>query len=312
MMQENSNEVNDFIESDLWESISEFLNTGIHLGEGDKGFHLTFGILIMVSLSLIATKYLMGWTRKLITRRMDRDDKMKFITIFKYVKYLIYMVVILLTMSSAGIDITLLITASAALFVGIGLALQELFQDIMGGILIVVDKTLRVGDIVEVDGRVGKILEIRLRTTLAHTRDDKVMVIPNHKFMNDTVFNYTQNHRLTRESIKVGVAYGSDVKLVSRLLLEALEGEEGILKHTEPFVMFDDFGDSALMFSVHFYIDDAFMELRLKSRIRYRIDALFRKNGVKIPFPQRDVHFYSHTPLTIDRDTEPDGSGQSN
>lgn len=300
MTQETSNEVTDFIENDLWGSISEFLNTGIHLGEGDKGIHLTFGLLILVSLALIATKFLMNWTRMLITRKMDGEDKFKFITIFKYIKYLIYMVVILLTMSSAGIDITLLITASAALFVGIGFAMQDLFQDIIGGILIVVDKSLRVGDIVELDGRIGKIQEIRLRTTLAQTRDDKVMVIPNHKFMLETMFNYTQNHRHTREAVRVGVAYGSDVKLVSRLLLEALEGEAGILKHVEPFVMFDDFGDSALLFSVHFYIDDSFLELRLKSRIRYRIDELFRENGVTIPFPQRDVHFFAHTPLKVD------------
>jgi small-conductance mechanosensitive channel len=98
----------------------------------------------------------------------------------------------------------------------------------------------------------------------------------------------------------VGVAYGSDVKLVTRLLLEAVKEEDGVLKHTEPFVLFDDFGDSALLFSVHYFIDDAFMELRLKSRIRYRIDELFRKNGVTIPFPQRDVHFYTQPVRTAE------------
>jgi small-conductance mechanosensitive channel len=308
MVQDTTNDVKDFIENDLWQSIEEFLNTGIHLGDSNNGIHLTFGLLILVSLALIATKFLMNWTRVFFTRKMDTEDTMKFVTIFKYVKYLIYVGVILLTMSSAGIDITLLITASAALFVGIGLALQELFQDIIGGILIVVDKSLSVGDIVEVDDRIGKILEIRLRTTLAQTRDEKVMVIPNHKFMMETVFNYTQNHRITREAVRVGVAYGSDVELVTRLLLEAVGEEEGVLKQREPFVMFDDFGDSALLFSVHFFIDDAFMELRLKSRIRYRIDALFREHGVRIPFPQRDVHFFQQ-PLPgesgADSDSQP-------
>ncbi|MGB5188975.1 mechanosensitive ion channel family protein [Robiginitalea sp.] len=292
MVQDTTNDVKDFIENDVWQSIQEFLNTGIHLGDSNNGIHLTFGLLILVSLALLATKFLMNWTRVFFTRKMDTDDKLKFITIFKYVKYLIYVGVILLTMSSAGIDITLLITASAALFVGFGLALQELFQDIIGGILIVVDKSLRVGDIVEVDDRIGKILEIRLRTTLAQTRDDKVMVIPNHKFIRETVFNYTQNHRVTREAVSVGVAYGSDVEFVTRLLLEAVKEEEAVLKHRESFVLFDDFGDSALLFSVHFFIDDAFMALRLKSRIRYRIDALFREHGVRIPFPQRDIHFF--------------------
>jgi small-conductance mechanosensitive channel len=309
MVQDTTNDVKDFIENDLWQSIEGFLNAGIHLGDSNNGIHLTFGLLILVTFALIATKFLMNWTRMFFTRKMDTEDQLKFVTIFKYVKYLIYVVVILLTMSSAGIDITLLITASAALFVGIGLALQELFQDIIGGILMVVEKSLRVGDIVEVDDRIGKILEIRLRSTLAMTRDEKIMVIPNHKFMRETVFNYTQNHRITREAVRVGVAYGSDVELVTRLLIEAVNQEEAVLKHRESFVMFDDFGDSALLFSVHFFVDDAFRELRLKSRIRYRIDALFREHGVRIPFPQRDVHFFQQ-PLPgeagADSDSKPE------
>ena len=301
-MQDTKEEVTEFIKEDLWDGVRDFLNAGLHLGEGEKSIHITVGLLLLVTLAFIATKFLMNWLRKFITRKMDGEDRMKFITIFKYIRYVIYVAVILLTMSAAGIDITLLITASAALFVGVGLALQELFQDILGGILIVTDKSLRVGDIVEVDGRVGKVFEIKLRTTLAQTRDDKVMVIPNHKFMNDTIYNFTQNHRTTREAVRVGVAYGSDVKLVSKLLLQAVEEQKGILKQPKPFVLFDDFGDSALLFAVHFHINDVFSDPRLKSEIRYRIDALFREHKVTIPFPQRDVHFYAHSPLRVEQD----------
>ena len=296
-MQNTKEEVTEFIREDIWDNIREFLDMGLHLGEGENSIHITVGLLLLLTVSFISTKFLLNQLRKFSTRKMDSEDRLKFITIFKYIKYLIYVAVILLTMSAAGIDITLLITASAALFVGIGLALQELFQDIIGGILIVVDKSLRVGDIIEVDGRVGKVFEIRLRTSLALTRDDKVMVIPNHKFMRDTVYNFTQNHRTTREAVRVGVAYGSDVKLVTRLLLQAVEEQKGVLKQPKPFVLFEDFGDSALLFSVHFHIYDVFSDPKLKSLIRYRIDELFRENKVTIPFPQRDVHFFAHTPL---------------
>lgn len=302
-MQDTKEEVTEFIREDIWDRIREFLNMGLHLGEGENSIHITLGLLLLLTVAFIATKFLLNQLRKFITRKMDSEDRMKFITIFKYIKYLIYVAVILITMSAAGIDITLLITASAALFVGIGLALQELFQDIIGGILIVVDKSLRVGDIVEVDGRVGKVAEIRLRTTLALTRDDKVMVIPNHKFIRDTVYNFTQNHRTTRESVRVGVAYGSNVQLVTDLLLRAVEEQKGILKQPKPFVLFEDFGDSALLFSVHFHIHDVFSDPKLKSQIRYRIDALFREHKVTIPFPQRDVHFFAHTPLRVTGDT---------
>ncbi|MCO5724074.1 mechanosensitive ion channel family protein [Robiginitalea marina] len=299
MAQDKVEQVTEFIEKDLWSTVREILNMGLHIGEGTNAIDITVGLLLLVVFSLIATKFLMSQLRKLFTRRMEGEDKLKFITIFKYIRYLIYVVVILLTMSAAGIDITLLITASAALFVGLGLALQDLFLDILSGIMIVVDKSLRVGDVVEIEGRVGKVSQIRLRTTLAQTRDDKVLVIPNHKFMQDLVYNYTQNHKSTRESVKVGVAYGSDVKLVTRLLLQAVEEQKGVLKSPKPFVLFDDFGDSALLFSAHFHISDVFSDPRLKSLIRYRIDELFRENRVTIPFPQRDVHFFAHTPLQV-------------
>ena len=193
-------------------------------------------------------------------------------------------------MSAAGINITILLTASAALFVGLGLALQELFQDIIGGIFIIVDKSLSVGDIVEVDGKVGRVFEIKLRTTRCITRDDKVVIIPNHKFISETIYNYTQNHKTTRESVKVGVAYGSDVTLVTKILEESVMSQKGVLKSPKPFVLFEDFGDSALMFAINFYINDSFSDPRIKSAIRYKIDAKFRENNISIPFPQRDVH----------------------
>jgi small-conductance mechanosensitive channel len=225
---------------------------------------------------------------------MDTDDKLKFISIFKFIKYFAYIVVVLITVSMAGIDITILITASAALFVGLGLALQELFQDIIGGIFIIVDKSLSVGDIIEVDGKVGRVFEIKLRTVRAITRDDKVIIIPNHKFISDIIYNFTQNHKTTRENVKIGVAYGSDVGLVTRILEEIVHVQKGILKSPKPFVLFEDFGDSALLFSVNFYINDSFTDPKIKSEVRYKIDAKFREHNISIPFPQRDVHLFQH------------------
>ena len=135
-------------------------------------------------------------------------------------------------------------------------------------------------------------MDIKLRTTRAITRDDKVMIIPNHKFIKDSILNYTQNRKTTRESVTVGVAYGSDTALVRDLLLQSVSDDSRILKRPKPTVTFQDFGDSSLDFMVYFYISDSFIDPIIKSDIRFRIDALFRENGVTIPFPQRDVHFY--------------------
>ncbi|RYC53332.1 mechanosensitive ion channel family protein [Flagellimonas olearia] len=290
------NEIEEIIKEDIWGSIKDFLNLGFHIGEGEKTINLTIGLLLLLTISIVVAKFALKWIRYLLTHKMEREDKQKFSSVFKFTNYVIYLVVILVTLSGAGIDITLIITASAALFVGLGLALQELFKDILGGIMIIVDKSLQVGDIVEVDDKVGKIFEIKLRTTRAITRDDKVVIIPNHKFISDIMYNYTQNHRTTRESVTVGVAYGSNVQLVTQILERVAAEQKQILKNPKPFVLFDDFGDSALMFSVHFFTNDSFSDPRVKSEMRYKINALFAENNISIPFPQRDVHIIQQKP----------------
>lgn len=292
ILQEQST-VEEIIKEDIWGNIKEFLNLGIHFGEGENSIHITIGLLLLLTVAFIITNFILRWLRHLFTRKMETEDRLKFISVFKFIRYIAYLAAILITMRSAGIDITILLTASAALFVGLGLALQELFQDIIGGIIIIVDKTLNVGDIVDVDGKIGKVFEIKLRTTRAITRDDKVIIIPNHKFISDIVYNYTQNHKTTREKVSVGVAYGSDVALVTKILLDIVTQQKGVLKSPKPFVLFEDFGDSALLFSVNFYISDSFADPKIKSSMRYAIDEKFRENKVTIPFPQRDVHIYN-------------------
>lgn len=295
-MQEQDNTMKEILEKDIWGSVQDFLNWGLHLGQGEKSIHITVGLVLLLSFAFIATSFVLKMLRKLFTRKMGQEDRLKFISIFKFIKYVVYLVVILVTMSAAGINVTVILTASAALFVGLGLALQELFQDIIAGILIMVDKSLQVGDIVDVDGKIGKVFEIKLRTTRAITRDDKIVIIPNHKFISNTIYNFTQNHKTTRENVKVGVAYGSNVELVTRLLEEAVLERTGVLKNPKPFVLFEDFGDSALLFSINFFINDSFSDPRIKSDIRYAIDRKFRANNVTIPFPQRDVHLFQHNP----------------
>ncbi|UJH66782.1 mechanosensitive ion channel family protein [Allomuricauda sp. SCSIO 65647] len=299
MVQNQGDGLEKVIKKDIWGSIEEFLSWGFHYGEGEKSIHITIGLLLLLITAFFATSFVLKLIRKIFTRKMEVDDKLKFISVFKFIKYVVYVAVILITMSAAGINITILITASAALFVGLGLALQELFQDIIAGLLIIIDKSLRVGDIVDVNGKVGKVFEIKLRTTRAITRDDKIIVIPNHKFISDIIYNYTQNHKMTRERVDVGVAYGSDVQLVTKLLEEVAHEQKGVLKTPKPFVLFEDFGDSALLFSIHFFVTDSFGDPKIKSAMRYGIDAKFRQNNITIPFPQRDVHFYQHMPIDI-------------
>ena len=298
MLQEENvtNKIEEVLKEDIWGNIQDFLNWGIHLGEGDNQIHITVKLLLILAVSFILASFLLKWIRRLFTRKMDETDKQKFISVFKFIKYVVYIIVVFSVISLAGVNITPVLAASAALLVGVGLALQELFQDVIAGIFIIVDKSLLVGDIIEVDGRVGRVIDIKLRTTRAITRDDKIVIIPNHKFISDSVLNYTQNHRTTREKVSVGVAYGSDTRKVEELLLQSATEQREVLKRPKPFVTFDDFGDSALLFSIHFFVNDSYNDPMIKSDIRFRIDDLFRANDIRIPFPQRDVHLYPTQP----------------
>ena len=291
-MQENITET---VTQTIWGAIKSFLDLGFTLGTGNQEVRITVWTLLLVILSFVVARLFLKWIRVLLTRNMQEPDKLKFISFFKFVQYITYIIVGFAVLSASGINVTPFLAASAALLVGLGLALQELFQDVIGGVFIFIDKSLLVGDIVEVDGKVARVIEVTLRTTRAITRDDKIVVIPNHKFISEIIINYTQNHKTTRESVKIGVAYGSDVKKVEALLLQSVSEQRGVLKTPKSFVLFDDFGESALQFSVLFFISDSFSVPKIKSEIRFRIDQLFREHNISIPFPQRDIHIINKT-----------------
>lgn len=286
--------VKEVFTDDIWASIQDFLGWGIHLGSGDKAIHLTIGTVLLLIVSFIVAGRLLKLGRKVVSKKLPEEDKNKFNSIFAFLKYLVYILVVITVLNASGVNMTVFLTASAALFVGLGFALQTLFQDVLSGVFIILDQTLHIGDIIEFDdGKIGRVFEIKLRTTRALTRDDKVIVIPNHKFLTEKVYNWTQNHKTTRESVQVGVAYGSDTAKVSELLLASVNEQEGVLKNPKPFVLFENFGDSALDFGVYFFINNSFEDPRIKSEVRFRIDAAFRESGISIPFPQRDVHVFN-------------------
>jgi len=278
----------------IWSTIKGFLSFRVI---DTEDIHISIGTLLSIVIVIFLVSFLLKLIHKFVTKKLPEEDKNKFVSIFNFLRYLLYIFIVVIVLHSSGVNLTVLLTASAALFVGLGFALQYLFQDIISGIMMIMDQSLHVGDIIEVDGKVGRVFEIRLRTTRALTRDDKVVVIPNHIFLTDSIYNYTQNHKMTRESVKVGVAYGSDVDLVRQILEQVVKDHEGVLKNPKPFVLFEDFGDSALLFSINFFIRDSFADPKIKSAIRFAVDAQFRKNHITIPFPQTDVHIYQKNPF---------------
>ncbi len=284
-----------------WQQIKDFLTYQIIEAKEKGDFHLDTWMLLLTIAGLIITSIVLRAVKKVFTRNMNHTDKLKFQSIFKFFNYVVYLIVILVILNSYSVNLTAILTASAAIFVGIGFALQDFFKDIIAGVTILIDKSLLVNDVVEMNGHVARVFEIKLRSTRAITRDDKVLIIPNHLFLSEIIYNFTQNHTKTREAVHVGVAYGSDVRKVEQLLIECASAEEAILKSPEPFVMFNNFGDSSLDFGLYFYIKDSFTDPRIKSNLRFAIDKAFRDHNITIPFPQRDVHFYQSNPIAVNK-----------
>tara|TARA_B100001094_G_scaffold271587_1_gene276953 strand:- start:614 stop:1453 length:840 start_codon:yes stop_codon:yes gene_type:complete len=247
--------------------------------------------ILIVILVFLLTSFMLKILRKIIFRTLAKDTRIKFKSIFSFINYFIYIVVILIILQNIGVDVTAIFAASAALLVGVGLALQTFIQDIISGIFILIDKSVLVGDIIQVDGQIGQVENIKLRTTRAVTRENKVLIIPNHKFLTSILFNWTENGIITKEIVEIGVAYKSDPKQIKSLLLEIAKSHEKVLSNPAPSVLFDDFGESALIFQLYVSVDSSFSANLVKSDLRFTIFQVFEKEGIEIPFPQRSITF---------------------
>jgi len=276
---------------DFMNALRQFIKLFNHTFTIGESISFTPKSILIVILVFVLTTLLLKIFRKIIYRTLSDDARVKFKSVFSFFNYFVYTVVVLLTFQNIGVNLTAVFAASAALLVGVGLALQTFIQDIISGIFILVDQSVHVGDIIEVDGQVGKVENIKLRTTRAVTRENKVLIIPNHKFLTSILFNWTENGVITKEFVAVGVSYDTDAEKVTKLLLEIAEGHKAILKKPIPQVIFNDFGDSALQFQLYFALSSSFVSNLVKSDLRYSILLKFKEENIEIPFPQRTLNF---------------------
>jgi len=210
----------------------------------------------------------------------------------RFTRYITIFVGILFALNVLGFSLNSLTALSAVLMVGIGFGLQNITQNFISGIILLVERPVKVGDIIHVGDSVGKIIDIHVRSTVILTRDDVAIIVPNSKLVSEEVMNDSFTGNRIRQHIKVGVAYGSDVEKVRKILLQQASEHPKVLKDPLPLVIFEDFGDSSLDFDLRFWCGDIWGIDNVCSDIRFQIDAAFRANKVQIPFPQRDVHLF--------------------
>jgi small-conductance mechanosensitive channel len=206
--------------------------------------------------------------------------------------YLTWALGIIVALNIIGISLTSLAVVLGTLGIGLGFGLQQIFNNFVSGIILLIERPIQVGDVVEIGGLRGVVKKINVRATVVQTFDNTSFIIPNSEFISGKVVNWSFQDPTIRISIDVGVAYGSDVELVKGTLLEAASMQPRVLKNPPPDVLFVEFGDSALIFRLRFYahVKDALMA---ETEARFLIYKLFNERGIEIPFPQRDIHIKS-------------------
>ncbi len=271
--------------------IEQILNiTLLSVGESS----LTLGQLLSVALFVVIGTFLVIWTSRLIRRKMTENRVNADVVQMVSRAYLILGMIVLVVMALEilGIPLAAFAFISGAIAIGVGFGAQNIINNFISGWILMWERPIRIGDFLEMGEVRGTVESINTRSTYIRRVDGVHLLVPNSYLLENTVTNWTLFDRLVRTTVRLGVAYGSDVKLVTELLKQAAEEQEAVLKEPGYAVLFDDFGDSSLVFELSVWVHaTAERSLRvLRSDLRYRIDELLRASNVVIAFPQRDIH----------------------
>jgi small-conductance mechanosensitive channel len=248
---------------------------------------LIFAIIVFYFISRLIRRFL----RRQVLSHFGIGESAKF-AVLRLSHYVIMLIGIMIAFNTVGIQLTSLMVGLGVLGVGFAFGLQNITSNFISGIILLFERHVNVGDFISVGNVTGQVKSIRIRSTTILTLDNIMLIVPNSKFIEDTVTNWSVDDPKIRVSVPVGVAYGSDTDLVTKLLLKVAKDHEKVLAEPVPTVQFKKFGDSSLEFELLPWISNALDRQQIISDLNYEIDRLFRENGITIPFPQMDVHFY--------------------
>ena len=279
---------------DLWELTIVQLPGGAAVTLGK-----ILSVLALLLLGYLASR-LAGFllARRLSTSKLRPDA----IYVLQRIAFFAILIVVVLTaLALLGIPLTAFAFATGAIAIGVGFGAQNIINNFISGWILLAERPIRIDDVVEIDGSVGTIERIGTRSTRIRRTDGVHMLVPNSTLLEKIVVNWTLVDKEMRNKVRVGVAYGSPPQVVKRLILQAVSEHESVIENPPPVVVFDDFGDSALMFDAYFW-SDGFTEKDMRvirSDVRFRISELFEEHGIVIAFPQRDVHLDAGRPIPV-------------
>jgi small-conductance mechanosensitive channel len=261
------------------------------------------GQLVLVLLVLVVGYFASRLVERLIMRRLGgthlRPDAVYALQRISF--YVLLLIVAMTAMSLLRIPLTAFAFVSGAIAIGVGFGAQNIINNFISGWILMWEQPVRIDDFVEIDSSSGVVERIGNRSTRIRRVDGVHMLVPNSHMLERTVVNWTLIDRLIRSVVTVGVAYGSPTRKVAELLRQAIESVPDILKDPEPVIVFEDFGDSALVFEAYFWaeLSNQRQQRQIRSDVRFRIDDLFQEHGIVIAFPQRDVHLGGVSPLEV-------------
>ena len=255
-------------------------------------YSLTIGEIIVAVLIVVFSRIILWSLRQLLFRKysLKRYNEGNLHAFFQLVKYIVWVVAIIAILETFGLNINVLLASSAALLVGVGLGLQNTFNDLISGIILLFEGTIKVGDILEIEEDVVKIQKIGLRTSEAMNRDDIITIIPNSLITTSRVINWSHQSQKTRFRIYVSATYGSHVDLVLELLKNSAFEYSGVKDKESINARLIHFGHSSLDFELLFFSRDIFRIENVKSDIRKVISKKFAENKIVFPYNQLDVH----------------------
>lgn len=263
----------------------------------DNNNVLTLGQLLLGVLLLLLAWFGSVLISRLLANRILsktrlKQDNVAIIQKILFFAFLIFIVMMVLTY--LNIPLAAFAFVSGAVAIGVGFGARNIIENFLSGWILMSERPIRIGDVVDMDGNLGSIIGIGHRSTMIRRNDGANIVVPNSQILESKLINWTLVDPNIRTSVRVGVAYGTDLDLVKRLLLEAAGGISEIIETPSPLVVFEDFGDSALVFDVFYWVSMLCgKEMRqIRSELRFAINQKFNEHGVVISFPQRDVHLH--------------------
>jgi small-conductance mechanosensitive channel len=276
------------------------------------GIEVTVSQVLLTALVVVLGLVFAWYLKRLLGRQLAKSkvDPNAALVIQRVFFYGMLVLLFITALGMLDIPVTALAFISGAVAIGIGFGAQNIINNLISGWILMSERPVRIGDLVEIDDNRGVVESIGNRSTRIRRVDGVHLMVPNSLMLERVVINWTLVDRKFRSMIRVGVVYGSPVRRVEELLLQAVKEHRETLGEPAPIVIFEDFGDNALIFDLYFWCEaKAERDLRMiRSDIRFRIDDLCRENDIVIAFPQRDIHLYAKTPIDIRTQT---GSGDA-